>query len=36
MRDYQSQNLLYKIVFKVVYHVGFVYYCVKGIILRRW
>ena len=36
MRDYQSQNLLYKIVFKVVYHVGFWYYILKGLIMRKW
>jgi len=29
-------KLLYWAIFKVSYHVGFVYYCVKGIILRRW
>ena len=35
-RDYQSQSLGYKIVFKITYHVGFWYYILKGIILRRW
>ena len=35
MKDFKSQNLLYKVVFKIAYHVGFWYYIVKGIILRR-
>ena len=29
-------KLLYWVIFKTVYHVGFVYYMLKGIILRRW
>ena len=35
MRDYKSQNLAYKVVFKIAYHIGFWYYIVKGIIVRR-
>ena len=30
------EKLLYWVIFKTVYHVGFVYYMLKGIILRRW
>ena len=29
-------KLLYWIIFKTVYHVGFIYYYLKGVILRRW
>ena len=29
-------KLLYWVIFKVSYHVTFVYHYVKGIILRRW
>ena len=30
------QKLLYWVIFKTAYHVGFVYYLLKGLILRRW
>ena len=30
------EKLLYWVIFKTVYHVGFVYYYLKGLILRRW
>ena len=30
------EKLLYWVIFKTAYHVGFVYYMLKGIILRRW
>ena len=30
------QKLLYWVIFKTAYHVGFVYYLIKGVILRRW
>ena len=30
------QKLLYWVIFKTAYHVGFVYYVLKGLILRRW
>ena len=30
------EKLLYWVIFKTAYHVGFVYYVVKGFILRRW
>ena len=29
-------KLLYWLIFKTIYHVGFVYYYLKGVILRRW
>ena len=29
-------KLLYWTIFKISYHVGFVYHFVKGLILRRW
>ena len=29
-------KLFYWVIFKVSYHVGFVYHFVKGLILRRW
>jgi hypothetical protein len=31
-----GQKLLYWVIFKTAYHVGFVYYFLKGVILRRW
>ena len=30
------EKLLYWVIFKTAYHVGFVYYVLKGLILRRW
>jgi len=30
------QKLFYWAIFKITYHVGFVYYFLKGVILRRW
>ena len=30
------QKLLYWVIFKTSYHVGFVYFMLKGLILRRW
>ena len=30
------EKLLYWVILKTAYHVGFVYYMLKGIILRRW
>ena len=30
------EKLLYWVIFKTVYHVGFVYSMLKGTILRRW
>ena len=30
------EKLLYWVIFKTAYHVGFVYYMLKGLILRRW
>ena len=31
-----SDKLLYWAIFKISYHVTFVYHFVKGLILRRW
>jgi hypothetical protein len=30
------EKLFYWSIFKITYHVGFVYYTLKGLILRRW
>jgi len=30
------EKLFYWVIFKTAYHVGFVYYFLKGVILRRW
>ena len=30
------EKLLYWVIFKTAYHVGFVYYFIKGAIMRRW
>jgi len=29
-------KLYYWAIFKITYHIGYVYYFVKGLILRRW
>ena len=30
------EKLLYWVIFKTAYHVGFVYYYLKGLLMRRW
>jgi len=30
-----TDKLLYWVIFKIAYHIGFVYYFIKGLILRK-